>query len=149
MLQDGFSRAIFCHATFPMHRLNTTQPRASWQPWDSGLAPSNAPCQTCLIRRLFFLIALLLVGPFRVSVNYSSVWMYPVKKNKQKKPTLISNNPPAAQPLSWCKVGIKSCQRCKSGISSCLVKNGDKSTLMRVALPCGNGKEQSKKQKSL
>lgn len=37
LLQDEFSSAIFCHATFPVLHLVAIQPRASWQPW-VGLA---------------------------------------------------------------------------------------------------------------
>lgn len=34
LLQDKFSSAIFCHATFPVAiHLVAIQPRASWQPW--------------------------------------------------------------------------------------------------------------------
>lgn len=33
LLQDEFSSAIFCHATFPVLHLVAIQPRASWQPW--------------------------------------------------------------------------------------------------------------------
>lgn len=88
--------------------------------WHAG---QGCPTQECSLPDLlnqkgFLLIVLLPVRSGRVWVSCSSVRMYLVRnKTKQNKPTLISDNPPAAHPLSLCKVGVKSYRLWKSGIS--------------------------------